>query len=105
MFLKSGSIALVAAALTLAAVPRPASADCESDSDQLRPIADRIPMSTTKLLVQFDFQRIEKEIGEGDEIECLEALQHAQHLVRRALAYMQTQGTAAPTQQPPPQPK
>jgi hypothetical protein len=57
-------------------------ADCRSDVAALQPRVDSAPAGRTKELLAFDLKRARQELGEGDEDECHEAVEHAQNLLR-----------------------
>lgn len=89
MRVNSVLIGAVGMSLLVGTPARTARADCESSSDQIRPIVDQLPDSRKKTLIEYDFARIEQEIGEFDETECLMALDHAMHLLAQAEAEVQ----------------
>lgn len=65
----------------LALAPATARADCEARAEKMKSLVPMLPDSRKKLLIQFDLQRANMELGEFDETECLEAIDHATHLL------------------------
>ena len=72
--------AFCAAAALLAG--RAALADCRTDVAALGPQVEKVPASRTKELLAFDMKRARQELGEGDEDECNEAVEHAHKLLQ-----------------------
>jgi hypothetical protein len=62
-----------------------ARADCDSGLRQLRDTVDKLPVGRVKMLTLFDIDRAQREDDEADEIECAEALNHAQRILRTML--------------------
>ena len=75
------AIALLCTGL-FAALGPVAHADCRGDVTALRPQVDKVSDDHTKQLLEFDLKRARQELGEGDEDECHEAVEHAQKLLR-----------------------
>jgi len=76
----TAAIPLATAALVLA--PAATRADCRSDVSNLQPQVDRMEAGRIKDLAAFDLRRARQELGEGDEDECREAVEHARKLLR-----------------------
>ena len=72
---------LAAAALWTAAI-LPARADCAGGMDALAQRIEGVQDEQTRTLLRYDLRRAHKEAGEGDEVECQEALDHAQGLLK-----------------------
>lgn len=72
------ALALFASALLAASAAR---ADCQSDIKALAPRTEKVADTRTKQLVSFDLQRARRELAEGDEDECQEAVDHARSLL------------------------
>jgi len=65
-----------------AAAPAAVHADCRSGLAELQPQVGKAEAGRTKELLAFDLQRARRELGEGDEAECGEAVEHARKLLR-----------------------
>ena len=75
-------IALLVAFLALSAQPAWA-AGCQARIDALAGKVDQVEVERTRQLVAFDIKRAAQELDEGDEGECLEAVEHAEGLIAR----------------------
>ena len=74
---------LMALALAPVLLAAPAAlADCRADVAALRPEVDKVSDNHQKQLLEFDLKRARQELGEGDEDECREAVEHANKLLR-----------------------
>ena len=73
-------IVLLVAMLGLSARPVLA-ADCQGRIDALAGKIDQVEPERTRQLVAYDIKRATNELGEGDEDECLEAVEHAEGLI------------------------
>ncbi len=73
-------IFLLVALLALSAGPVLA-AGCQPRIDALAAKVAQVEPERTRQLVAFDIKRATKELGEGDEDECLEAVEHAEDLI------------------------
>ena len=74
---------LMALALAPVLLGAPAAlADCRADVAALRPKVDTVSDARQKQLLEFDLKRARQELGEGDEDECHEAVDHASKLLR-----------------------
>lgn len=73
------ALAALIAPLVAAGVAR---ADCKQDVADLQPQVDQAQPGRTKELLAFDLKRAQRELGEGDEDECQEAVDHARKLLR-----------------------
>ena len=62
-------------------VASPAAGDCKGRVDDLRPRSETIQDARIRELFQFDLKRAERELAEGDEDECTEAVGHAAQLL------------------------
>ena len=75
---------IVVGLLALACVASPARADCAARLKTVAPRVDQIADERDRKLVQYDVKRAGRELREGDEDECNEALDHAESILDAA---------------------
>ncbi len=72
---------ILVGALLLACVASPALADCEARLKAVVSRVDEVKDERDRKLVQYDVKRAGRELREGDEDECNEALDHAESIL------------------------
>jgi hypothetical protein len=76
--------AAIGAALILAAMGAPSAGAAPQCVDEMQAVAAKIPGipdARIRDLATFDIQRAKRELAEGDEDECQEAIDHAKELI------------------------
>lgn len=67
----------ILAALAFISVAGPATADCKARLAEMAPRVSELQDERERKLVEYDIKRAGRELREGDEDECTEALDHA----------------------------